>query len=142
MVVSPCYVLPFTGGADKGAGQLPISGFPRPAVRGCKCAPFLFPSGAHSHNLNPGIMSRQIYYEANSLCCVGPWSAGIAVPFAGVVPIRTALAPESGRNRFNYAFEICNPGRPFFHRRVRATEMNSSICKVASLDCFGPASAF
>ena len=60
----------------------------------------------------------------------------------GVVPIGTALAPESGRNRFNHGFEICNPGRPFFHRRVRATETNSSMCKVASLNCFGSASAF
>lgn len=34
-------------------------------------------------------MSRQIYYEANISCCVGPRSAGIVVPFAGVVPIRT-----------------------------------------------------
>lgn len=97
MVVSPCYVLPFRGGTDKGAGQLPISGFPRPAVRGCKCAPFLFLTGAQSHNLNPGIMSRQIYYEANSSCCVGPRSAGIAVT-AGDFTKTADMALKSGSN--------------------------------------------
>lgn len=50
---------------------------------------FLCLFGTHSHNLNPGIMSRQIYYEENRLCSCGHRSPGIAVPFAGVVPIRT-----------------------------------------------------
>ena len=43
-----------------------------------------------------------------------PTVGGHCRDVAGVVPIGTALAPESGRNRFNHGFEICNPGRPFF----------------------------
>lgn len=62
---------------------------PKTCEEGCKCAPFLCLFGTHSHNLNPGIMSRQIYYEENRLCSCGHRSPGIAVPFAGVVPIRT-----------------------------------------------------
>ena len=41
-------------------------------------------------------------------------ASATAVPYAGVVSIRTASAFESGRNCFNGSFHICNPGRPFF----------------------------
>lgn len=50
---------------------------------------FYFYPGCISTTSNPGIMSRQIYYEANGPCCVGPRPAGIAVPFSGGDPLRT-----------------------------------------------------
>lgn len=43
-------------------------------------------------------MSRQIYYEANISCSCDHRSAGIAVPFAGVDPIRTGgVTLKSGK---------------------------------------------
>ena len=58
---------------------------------------FYFHPGRTHPIFNPGIMSRQIYYEA-SISSVGLWAAGVAVPFAGVF-IRTAdIILKSGSN--------------------------------------------
>ena len=97
---------------------------------------FYFHSGAHSHNLNPGIMSRQINRKEAFLASVSPWPAGIAVSAGGFT--RTAdMALKSGSNT-----QVIPCPAVLFILRMRATETNSSICEVASLDCFGPASAF
>ena len=109
---------------------------PKTCEEGCKCAPFLFPSGAHSHNLNPGIMSRQINRKEAFLASVGPWSAGIAVS-AGDFTRTADMALKSGSNT-----QVIPCPAVLFIMRMRAAETNSSICEVASLDCFGPASAF
>lgn len=47
MVVSPCYVPHIFAGHDRGAGQLPTLGFPRPAYGADTAPPFLCLSGAH-----------------------------------------------------------------------------------------------
>lgn len=70
------------------------------------------------------------------LASVGPWSAGIAVSAGGFT--RTAdMALKSGSNT-----QVIPCPAVLFIMRMRAAETNSSICEVASLDCFGPASAF
>ena len=98
---------------------------------------FYFHPGRTHTNLNPGIMSRQINRKEAFSAFVGPWSAGLAVS-AGVVPIRTAdMALKSGSNT-----QVIPCPAVLFIMRMRAAETNSSICEVASLDCFGPASAF
>ncbi len=109
---------------------------PKTYTKGLQMRPFfIFIRGALTQ-LNPGIMSRQIYYEANSSCCVGPRSAGIAVSAGGFT--RTAdMALKSGSNT-----QVIPCPAVLFIMRMRAAETNSSICEVASLDCFGPASAF
>ena len=98
---------------------------------------FIFLRGALTQ-LNPGIMSRQINRKEAFLASVGPWSAGIAVSAGGFT--RTAdMALKSGSNT---QVIPCPAVLSFLLLRMRATETNSSICEVASLDCFGPASAF
>lgn len=98
---------------------------------------FIFLRGA-SHNLNPGIMSRKINRKEAFLASVGPWPAGIAVSAGGFT--RTAdMALKSGSNT---QVIPCPAVLSFLLLRMRATETNSSICEVASLACFGPASAF
>ena len=97
---------------------------------------FYFHPGRLTHNLNPGIMSRQINRKEAFLASVGPWSAGIAVSAGGFT--RTAdMALKSGSNT-----QVIPCPAVLFILRMRAAETNSSICEVASLDCFGPASAF
>ena len=96
---------------------------------------FIFLRGALTQ-LTPGIMSRQINRKEAFLASVGPWSAGIAVSAGGFT--RTAdMALKSGSNT-----QVIPCPAVLFILRMRATETNSSICEVASLDCFGPASAF
>ena len=78
----------FFAGHDRGAGQLPTLGFPRPAYGADTAPPFLFLTGAHPHNLNPGTMSRQIYLEANILCSAGPGRRALPCRLPGL-SIRT-----------------------------------------------------
>ena len=100
--------------------------------------PFFISIRGASPQLNPGIMSRQINRKEAFLASVGPWPAGIAVSAGGFT--RTAdMALKSGSNT---QVIPCPAVLSFLLLRMRATEMNSSICEVASLDCFGPASAF
>ena len=67
------------------------SWFPMTYWKSCKCAPFLCLWGAWFQTINPVIMSRTIYFEANVLSG-GLRSPGVAVPFAGVDSIRTGGA--------------------------------------------------
>ena len=70
------------------------------------------------------------------MASVSPWPAGIAVSAGGFT--RTAdMALKSGSNT-----QVIPCPAVLFILRMRAAETNSSICEVASLDCFGPASAF
>lgn len=93
---------------------------PKTYTKGLQMRPFFISIRGALTQLNPGIMSRQIYYEANSLCCVGSRSAGIAVMLPGlsirtvgrllksgsnmqVIPCPTVLfyyADAGGRNEF------------------------------------------
>lgn len=115
---------------------------PKTYTKGLQMRPFFISIRGHSHNLNPGTMSRQIYYEANISCSCGHRSPGIAVS-AGVVPIRTVWPLNLVGIALNTVSIYVIPAvLSFLLLRMRATETNSSICKVASLDCFGPASAF
>lgn len=67
-----------------------------------------------------------------------PLVGGHAVSAGGFT--RTAdMALKSGSNT---QVIPCPAVLSFLLLRMRATETNSSICEVASLDCFGPASAF
>ncbi len=109
---------------------------PKTYTKGLQMRPFFISIRGALTQLNPGIMSRQINRKEAFLASVGPWSAGIAVSAGGFT--RTAdMALKSGSNK-----QVIPCPAVLFILRMRAAETNSSICEVASLDCFGPASAF
>ena len=115
-----------TGGS--GARAVTNQRLARPVRRGCTCARFSQGAGKVEQQLTPVTMSRQINQKKEAfLASVGPWSAGIAVPYAGVVCIRIGgAALRSGKQ--------CDgkPRRPILSRHQNPNFFHYSLSNPTS----------